>query len=364
MLIDLHAHAPHPGYYNQHPHWGPFFEEDDRGHIRMRVGHWVLTLGQPERKAAEAAGTAPRLDEWMSAWADPSTRIKAMNAAGQDAQVVSLPSHAYMYWTDPEFSVRFARKVNDTLAEYCSAYPDRLFFWAHAPLNAPVEAAREIRRAVTTLGAKGLVAGGANFGGLEFYDEAMHPVFETLCELDVPMFVHGYNQSVTWGEKANEDRFETTAIVGMNYDEARCFWYLVCGGVLDRFPDLKVYLTHAGGFVPYQIGRLAMTNPNLEDALNKRPVEEYLKNFWFDPELHELSMRQSLVDIVGANHLVYGTNFGGSDAIRSDMTEGLRLSQEDLDRIRYRNACDLLHLAPASIGRCPGQNETTAGIRS
>ena len=52
MLIDLHAHAPHPGYYNPHPHWGPFFESRPDGDIKLRVGHWVLTLGSPERKAA------------------------------------------------------------------------------------------------------------------------------------------------------------------------------------------------------------------------------------------------------------------------------------------------------------------------
>jgi len=52
MLIDLHAHAPHPDYYNQHPHWGPFFEQRPDGDIKLRVGHWILSLGSPERRAA------------------------------------------------------------------------------------------------------------------------------------------------------------------------------------------------------------------------------------------------------------------------------------------------------------------------
>ena len=37
----------------------------------------------------------------------------------------------------------------------------------------------------------------------------------------------------TWGDQANTDRYETTAIVGMQYDETRCFWNLICGGVLE-----------------------------------------------------------------------------------------------------------------------------------
>jgi predicted TIM-barrel fold metal-dependent hydrolase len=175
-------------------------------------------------------------------------------------------------------------------------------------------------------------------------------VWEVLCDLNLPMFIHGYNQSVTWGEKANDDRYETTAIVGMQYDESRCFWNLVCGGVLDRFPDLKVYITHGGGYVPYQLGRLAQTNKNLDVVHNKKPLLEYLKNFWFDVELHEPKMRQALVDVIGADRMVYGSNFGGSDAVRHDLTDGLKVSDEDLQKIRWKNACALLHIDPAKLG--------------
>jgi len=351
MLIDLHAHAPHPGYYNQHPHWGPFFETGADGDIRLRVGDWILTLGSPERKAAVRAGKAPKLEEYLASWANPKNRLANMDRAGQDAQVVSVPSHCYMYWTEAEFAVPFARKVNDVLAEYCAGGEGRLFAWAHAPLNAPEEAAKEIRRACGELGALGLSAGGANFGGLEFDDPALDVVWRALCDLDLPMFIHGYNQSVTWGSKANDDKYETTAIVGMQYDETRCFWYMVNGGVFDRFPDLKVYITHGGGYVPYQLGRLAQCNPNLDTKYNKKPVLDYLTNFYFDLELHELPMRQALLEIVGADRLLYGSNFGGSDAVRSDLTEGLRISAEDLEKIRYKNAVDLLHLDIDKIGR-------------
>ena len=95
-----------------------------------------------------------------------------MDQTGQDVQVVSLPSHMDMYWTEPEFSVSYAKHVNDVMADYCKAYPDRLYFWGHAPLNQPAEAVKEIERAVRELGAVGMGAGGANFGGLEFDSES------------------------------------------------------------------------------------------------------------------------------------------------------------------------------------------------
>lgn len=354
MLIDLHAHAPHPDYYDQHPYWGPAFEQQPDGDIKLRVGDWLLTLGAPERKAAlrkaHAEGKALNVQEYMDRWRDPKSRLAAMDAAGQNAQVVSVPSHCYMYWADEDFSVSFSKKVNDVLADYCSANSDRLMYWAQAPLNVPAEAAKEVTRACTELGAKGLVCGGSNFGGLEFDSPELDPVWAAMCDLDLPIFVHGYNQSVTWGKQANTDRYETTAIVGMNYDESKCFWYLINGGVLDRFPNLKVYITHGGGFVPYQLGRFAQTNPNLDTYYNKKPFLDYMDNFYFDVELHEVPMRQAMIDVVGADRVLYGSNFGGSDAVRHDLTDDLKLSDDDLQKIRWKNACELLHLDPKNIG--------------
>ena len=57
------------------------------------------------------------------------------------------------------------------------------------------------------------------------------------------------------------------------------------------------------------------------------------------------------VDVMGADRILYGSNFGGSDAVRHDLTHGLKLSDEDLDKIRWKNACELLHLDPAKIGK-------------
>ena len=62
-------------------------------------------------------------------------------------------------------------------------------------------------------------------------------------------------------------------------------------------------------------------------------------------------MRQALIEVIGADQIVYGSNFGGSDAVRHDLTDGLRLSDADLQKIRYQNACKLLHLDPAKLGK-------------
>ena len=137
----------------------------------------------------------------------------------------------------------------------------------------------------------------------------------------------------------------------MQYDETKCFWYMCNGGVFDRFPDLKVYITHGGGYVPYQLGRLNETNKNLDVKHNKKDLVDYLGNFYFELELHEVEMRQAVLDLIGADRLLYGSNFSGSDAVRHDLTPGLRISDEDLQKIRYKDALELLNIDPNKIGR-------------
>jgi len=330
MLINLHAHQLTLGMFNQSDKWGPFWKDGT-----LRVGPWILGTKKQ----------SPPLEAFYEQVMAPGPRIAAMDKAGVDKLVVSLPSHMGLYHAEPEFNTRYARVVNEDLARYCASNPERLYFWAHAPLQDPPAAAKEIERAVTQLGAKGLGMGAANFGGREVHDRAFYPVWEKLCELGVPIFVHGYNQSVTWGDKANDDPFDTTSIVGMLYDEARYFWYMVNGGVLDDFPDLRVYITHAGGYVPYQLGRFRETNITMApDSRNKRHVDEYRDNFFFDPLAHSPHIRRAIVAEIGVDHLLYGDNFGGADSIDFDLTDGIGLSNADREKIRSGNARKLLRL--------------------
>jgi len=347
MLIDLHGHQPLYNVLNQHPHWGPFWEFDDTGMFKLRVGKWTLgmTSTREHKRDVKQGADFKKMDAktFFEMNFTPAKKVAAMDAMKTDKLVISHPSHWYMYWTEADFAVRYASLVNDELAKFCSEFPERLYWWAHIPMQDPKAAVLEAERAIK-MGARGIGIGGADFGGRDVDDRAYYPLWEKLCALDVPIFVHGHNQSAAWGDKADTERYDVTAIVGMPYDESRCFWNFVCGGVLDDFPNLKIYITHGGGYVPYQIGRFAGTNENLSDAKNKKPVYEYLTNFYFDPLVHEIPMRKAIVEVIGVDRLLYGDNFGGMDGIREDLTAGLGLSDDDREKIRWRNAAKLLKI--------------------
>ncbi|WP_066343300.1 amidohydrolase family protein [Azohydromonas lata] len=334
MLIDLHAHLVTEGMLNRHAFWGPFMKAQG-----FTVGHFSLGTRQPKKAVSDAQAQANLLSRMTH-----DARRKLMAERGVDRLVMATPSHAFMYWAE-DFGNEYARICNDELSAWCAQDPEHFDFWAHANLADPKEAAREIERAVTQLGARGVCVGGANFNGLQAYSEELYPVWDKVCALDVPLMVHGYNQSVWWGERHTEDRFETTSIVGDCVDETLFPWYLICGGVLDAFPTLKTYVTHAGGMFVFQLGRLSELNKTMApDARNKRPFMEYLQNFWFDLDVHHPALRRGVAEVVGVDRLVIGTNFGGAYD-NGDLTEGLGLSDAEREKVRGGNALQLLKLS-------------------
>lgn len=336
MLIDLHGHHFTPGMMDLHPHWGPSWTNGT-----LKVGDWYLgTKKAPE--LTEVNKDELKSDAIFERFGHDFRR-GVMEKLGVDVLVISVPTHMYMYWTG-DFGIEFARTTNDEFARYVEADPAHFQWWAHLPMHEPAAAAKELERAVA-MGAVGFSCGGGNFGGLYLHSPEMDVLWSTVAELGVPVFVHGYNDSMTWGARAMEDPFDTTTIIGMLYDDARAFWHLISGGVLDRFPSLRFYITQAGGFVPYQLGRIAETNTTMApNALNARPVVEYLESFWFDPQIHNPVMRRAMVEMMGVDRLVYGTNFMGSDQIDFDLTDGIGLSDADRERIKSSNAISLLRL--------------------
>jgi aminocarboxymuconate-semialdehyde decarboxylase len=302
--------------FNHDPYWGPRWEDNT-----LKIGDWALgTKGGLDKMKYSHEGTLRRMDE-----------------RGIDRLVISQPAHMFMYWAG-EFGTKFARIVNDELSKAC-AEEDRLDFWALVPMADPVAAPGELDRAVDELGAVGMMIGGADFAGGEVHDPVYEPLWDKVTELDVPVFVHGYNHSVAGAKDAHD----ASTIVGMPFYESVCVWHLICGGVLDRHPDLRIYVTHAGGFVPYHLGRLIHTNRTMApDSVNQRSVEEYLGNFYFDPDVHEPIMRRALIDLIGVDHFVYGDNFGGADNFDGDLTDGIGLTDAQREAIKGENALDLV----------------------
>jgi aminocarboxymuconate-semialdehyde decarboxylase len=95
----------------------------------------------------------------------------------------------------------------------------------------------------------------------------------------------------------------------------------------------------------FQLGRLSELNHAMApDARNQRKLLDYLPNFWFDLDVHSPALRRGVVEVVGVDRLVVGTNFGGAYD-NGDPTRGLGLEEAQCEKIRSGNASELLKLA-------------------
>lgn len=346
MFIDLHSHVFTPGMLGTAGEFGPEIYFDEKGYHHIRVGNWEMVQSTPETLRRVAAGWTVDTEELMQVATSPANRIEKMNLRGYDKIVVSMSLHFVLYHAPADLGIAYARKVNDDMARYCSHDPDRLMFWAHVPLQAPDDAAKEADRAIRELGAKGIMHGGAHIGGLDPDDEQYFPLYEVMCKHDLPIFVHGHTEATGWGGMGGYDKYEATTAVGFTHNETLFFYNIIAGGVLDRFPDLKIYITHGGGFVPYHLGRLEAMMHSTADVKAKKPLRDYLGNFWFDLELESKAMRRAVVEDVGASQLLYGDNFPGTDGIwEQDLLADLGLNPDEKEAILWKNASKLLRIA-------------------
>jgi aminocarboxymuconate-semialdehyde decarboxylase len=126
---------------------------------------------------------------------------------------------------------------------------------------------------------------------------------------------------------------------------------LILSGLLDRHPALKVVLVHAGGFMPYQIGRLdhGFRVRAETSAAIASPPSTYLRRFWYDTITHAAIPLKFLTGLVGADRVVLGTDlpFDMADTRFDTYLSSIDLSAQDRDAMTSGNAASLFGLPAA-----------------
>ena len=298
-VIDLHAHVVLDETLGAAGRFGP--EIGDRNGVPFfRVGDYVLD------------GVKYRGSPFM----DANLRLAAMDAAGIDFQVLSPNPLTYFHFVDAATAHAFCRRHNDALAATVKRHPHRLAGLAALPMQDPARAIDETKRAVTELELSG-AAIGSDFGG-PLDAASLDPFYETLVALNVPLFIHPAPAGIDGpAGDPNLKRFDLDIVAGFAAQETLAVATLIYGGVLDRHPNLDIWISHGGGASMFLLGRLA-------DAGRKRAwapgalradgaFEAALTRLWFDTHVHAPRSFVMLRGIVGDDRLVFGTNFAGWD---------------------------------------------------
>jgi predicted TIM-barrel fold metal-dependent hydrolase len=227
---------------------------------------------------------------------DADTAVSLMDRHDVAAAVLSVSTPGVHLGDDAEARA-MARDVNDFAAKLVRDDPDRLGFFATLPLPDVDGALDELGRAFDLLGADGVVLL-ANHRGVYLGDARFDPVFDELQRRAAVVFVH---PSVVPG---------LDPIVGIPTfiaDTTRAALNLARTGTLDRCPDVRFVLSHAGGFVPYAAYRIALA------ASGKGDVAEgfrLLHRYYFDIALSGTpTALPSLLAFTTPDHITFGSDW-------------------------------------------------------
>ncbi|PYM19712.1 MAG: aminocarboxymuconate-semialdehyde decarboxylase [Candidatus Rokuibacteriota bacterium] len=276
---------------------------------------------------------------------DLDRRRKAMDKAGVDVHALSLTA-PMVYFADGPTGSRLARAVNDAMHEAHTAFPDRFVGCATLPMQDPTAAVAELERVKSLRGIRGVYLG-TNINNRELSDPAFTPIFERCQAARLPVLLHPLN---VIGAGGRLSKFYLNNFLGNPFDTAIAAAHLVFGGVLDRFPKLEVCLPHAGGALPYLMGRLThgqRVRPETK-GVAKKPFESYLRRFTYDTISHSPHLLRFLIDTVGADRVMLGSDYcfdmGYTRPVDIVTKSLVRLGRADQRRILGATASRLLRL--------------------
>ena len=289
---------------------------------------------------------------------DLDARFAAMDVVADYRQVIALPNPAIEDMSATDKGPELARIANDELAALCAKHPQRFPAFAAAVDLRDVDGAiREIRRAVSELGAAGVQIY-TNVAGQPLDAPHFRPFFAAMAALDQPIWLHP-TRTAALSDYASEakSRFEMWWCFGWPYDTSVAMTRLVLDGLFDRHPELKIITHHLGGMIPYFAGRVGpgldvlgsrTTDEDYRSILPslKRPHLDYFKDFYADTAMFGAGNALDCgLDFFGADHVVFATDAPlGPIAKTVEALRSLGLDAESERKIMSGNAATLLNL--------------------
>lgn len=273
---------------------------------------------------------------------DPEHKIVEMDRVGIDYALLStnMPGPCSL---PPELGVPAARVLNDSLKEIVEAHPTRFGALAGIPWQDVNAAVGEIERAKDR-GFLGFVLY-SNVGGIPVDDPSLEPAYGAVERTGMPIVLHPTMPA--WGGAVKDHSMIT--MMALQIDTSFALLRLILGGVLERHPDLRVVMPHAGGVLPYMMGRIEHQTETMGRGKENiiRPVRSYLDRVFYDTVSPSEQALKYIYEFAGADHLVFGTDHPWVDpGVFVDLIARLEIPSDLRDLILGGNAKRLFKLGP------------------
>mgnify|MGYP001620051963 CR=1 FL=1 len=329
MDSDLHVMEPpdlwqryiDPAYADRAPVGGASRPRD----TSVTVQGKTLPLGKPSSPAFRALHDRLNMERYGAAVArnfDATSQLQAMDTEGVDVAVL-YPTRGLWVLAiddlDPGLAAAIARAYNDWLRDFCRIAPDRMYGAAMVAPQKIEAAVAETRRAVQDLGFKAVFLRPNHFCGRSWSDHYYDPLWEECQRLGVPVGFHE-GGGVFLPQPALPQFINSFSM--MNTLSLPLSVMVVCadliyGGVLERFPRLKVaFLEGNCSWVPWLLWRMGEYVEMLGSVefpdLKLLPLDYFKRQCYASVECDEITARH-VPEFGLEDNIVFSTDYPHTD---------------------------------------------------
>lgn len=268
-------------------------------------------------------------------------RVEEYKEFNTDVQVVCTIPVMFSYWAKGQDCLDLSMFLNDEIAELVASNPKHYIGLGTIPMQDTELAVKELER-LKKLGVPGIQIG-SNINNLNLNEDQFMDIWAACEELEMAIMVH------PWEMMGSEHtgKYWLPWLVGMPAETSRAIASMIFGGVFEKFKNLRVLFSHAGGSFLSTIGRIEHgfnCRPDLVAVDNQVNPREYLGKFWIDSITHDARFLQYAIDLIGSDKICLGSDypFPLGDLEIGKFIEEMDLPQGDLDNIMHKSTLDWL----------------------
>jgi predicted TIM-barrel fold metal-dependent hydrolase len=277
-------------------------------------------------------------------------RLKEMDAAGIDMQVLSHTTGLEPF--DATTGVELSKQVDDEIYQTIKKYPTRFAAFATLAPQDPNAAAIELERAVKQLG---FVGGkiNSNIKGEYLDDQRYWSMFAMAEKLDVPIYLHPLTPAGGLLKLIEDYPPLVGGMLGFGMDASIASMRLICSGLFDEHPRLKIILGHLGEAIPFWFWRIdkawerrvQSSDPKVR-KLSRKPGQVILENFYTTTSgFFDTIPFMCNYAVLGGDHILFAVDYPYQSNIEAvHFIENVPICATDREKVCHLNAERILKL--------------------
>ncbi len=277
----------------------------------------------------------PPLNSWTE-WFDLDRQLEHMDGLDHEVSVVCSLGPFSIYFSDlpPDEGRDAAIMWNEQMAAAQRKYPGRVWASAAVPLTDTTIAIEVLDHAIRKLGLMGVNIPGSIGRDTRIDAERLQPFYARIEQLGIPLFLHPTD--AVFGEDLDGYDGALQLSLGRIIEVSVTASRLVFSGLMERHPALKIVMSHTGGALPYQSGRM---DKNGKNARLPRPPSAYIRSMYTDTvSPHSMGIRFA-IEYYGIDRVMYGSDYPCWDpATALALIREIGLPDTDLEKLLYSNA--------------------------